>query len=71
MKIFNIFFFLFLLKKKKIFCEYIVCFIVCVWIEKRAIDPSQKKEKKKTEHRQLLSKSKQRRSILDKPTKKK
>jgi len=32
---------------------------VCVWKEKRAIDPSQRK-KKKTEHRQLLSKSKQR-----------
>jgi hypothetical protein len=41
---------------------------VCIWKE-RAIDPSQRKEKKK-EHRQLLSKPKQR-SILNKPTQKK
>ncbi len=42
---------------------------MCVWKEKKAIDPSQTR-KRKTEHRQLLSKSKQR-SILNKPTKRK
>ncbi len=39
---------------------------MCVWKEKKAIDPSQTR-KRKTEHRQLLSKSKQR-SISYKPT---
>ncbi len=47
-------------------CEYIF-FIVCVCGKKRAIHPSQRE---KNEHRQLLSKSKQR-SILNKPTKRK